>query len=201
MYRITIWITGNGVLHFEGSETPKLIYRIPVSIGYPTGDVYFKFNNNDDWESEQRALLAEHAYWYTGNANYDAAEAIEILHLFETYRNNAEDYSVCNISKDSAKHLVGLYTGTTDEIRDYIDRSSVWTHKRDGSEGNELVSYRLVVEELARIAGVELEGSSRIHANFELDANSATFAVVIIVAAVSSAVMLSLLFILKKKRK
>ena len=194
-------VTGNGVLHFEGSETPKLIYKIPVTIGYPNGDSYFKFNNNDDWESEARPLVSGAAYWYAGGANEDAGLAIEFLVQAEYCRNTATDYSVCNISVNEAKVLVNNYNGLSAGVRDYIDRSSVWTYKRDGSKDNELVSYRLVVEELARIAGVELEGSSRIHANFELDANSATVAVVIIVAAVSSAVMLSLLFILKKKRK
>lgn len=194
-------MTNNGILHFEGSETPKLIYRIPVSIGYPSdGDVYFKFNNNNDWESEQRSLKSEHAYWYTGAANYDAAEAIEILTLFESRRNSAEDYSVCNISKANAEFLIGLYNSTTDEIRDYIDRSSVWTYKRDGSDGNELVSYRAVVEEIARIAGIPAAGLNKYVPISNNHNNATTTSIIVIVTISLTMISITALIVIRKRK-
>lgn len=192
-------VTGNGVLHFEGSETPKLIYRIPVTIGYPTGDSQFKFNNNNDWESDARNLVGGAAYWYTGAANADAGEAIDFLVNAEEYRNDAEDYSVCNISASDAAILVAFYNVLDADVRAYIDSSSVWTHKRDRSEGNELVSYRIVMEQLAELAKVSLVGSSRIF-NSSIGENS-TMIIVIVIASVSAFAFTTLLVFKKKKHK
>ena len=198
-------VTRSGVLHFEGSETAKLIYRIPVSIAHPSdGDVYFKFNNNNDWESEQRTLKSEHAYWYTGAANYDAAKAIEFLCAAEDIRNAAADYSVCNISVDDAKTIVNAYNALDSVVRtEYVDKTTVYTYKikaeeRTELEPNELVSYKKVVEKLGEIAGIEVVGSNiairKSNANFDSQT------IIIIASIVVASIMgLTVLHIVRRR--
>lgn len=191
-------VSGNGVLHFEGSETPKLIYCIPITTGYPVGDSHFKFNNNNDWESEAREIHLESAYWYTGEGSADAGDAIDFLVTAESYRNSAEDFSVCNIDAESASFLVSFYNSLEEGVRNFIDSSSVYTYKRDGSEGNELVSYRVVVEQLAELANIPLVGLDR-YFNSAIESN--TMVVVIISIAAASALAFTLLLVFKKKRQ
>ena len=190
-------VTGNGVLHFEGSSVAKLIYKIPVRIGgYPNGDTSFKFNNNYDWQSEERSLVATAAYWYTGPANTNASEAIEFLVEAEDIRNHAADYSVCNISDSDATILVNAYNALTADVRAFVDSSSVYTHKRDGSDGNELVSYRIVMEQLAKIANKPLVSSSNLLSNNKVN-NDALMIVVIALSLIS----VTAIFLVFKKRK
>ena len=191
-------VSGNGVLHFQGSETPKLIYAIPVTIGYPVGDSQFKFNNNNDWESEAREIVGGAAYWYTGAANANAGDAIDFLVRAESIRNSAVDYSVCNISASDAAMLVNMYNDLDEAVRAYVDSSSVYTYKRDGSEGNELVSYRIVVEQLAELANISLVGSDR-YFNSAFESN--TMVVVIISIAATSALVFTMLLVFKKKKQ
>lgn len=202
-------VTGGGDLHFEGSDTPKLIYRIPITRGYPTGDLYFKWNNGkgstdpDKWESPTSEIILENAYWYTAVANADAGHAIDFLTLVEAYRTGASG-SVCNISETNAKFLVNTYNAHTDEVRDYVDRSKVYTFKVDKSEGKELVSYRKVMEELARIGKVTLTGSSPRPTSIigEITAeNGALIAVVAAIALISISSVAILLVIKKRKHE
>ena len=196
-------VTRNGVLHFEGSETPKLIYRIPIATGYPDGDDHFKFNDNASWESESREIVLESAYWYTGSANADAGDAIDLLIIAETYRNLAEDYSVCNISESDAKFIVDRYNAETDEVRDYVDRSSVYTYKEDKSGGNELVSYRRVIERLGIIGGVTPVGGSPRNpfvTDNTIEANSAALIAAVSIIAIVSISTVAVLVVIKKRK-
>lgn len=195
-------IFGNGVIHFQDKATSVLVYKIPVTIGYPTGDIFFKLNNNNDWQSEQRELKSRQAFWYTGDLSDSAAFAIEFLVAAEAIRNAAEDYSVCNVSKSDADTLVTRYISAGSYTQEtFIDCTKVLTHKKDGSEGEELVSYRDVMEELAKIAGRELPGSKYNNNTFEFDSNNGILMIVIISTCVVSAIALGTLLILKKKRK
>ena len=192
-------VTNNGVLHFQGSETPKLIYKIQVSVGYPVGDDQFKFNNNDNWESEARPINGHNAYWYTGNANSLAGYAIDFLVMAEGIRNAASNTSVCNISKSNAELIVNQYLSLGAAMQeDYIDCTTVYTHKRDKSEGNELVSYRAIIEELAAKAEINLPGASSLKFN-ALASFDLTVTVIIVTMAISS--MAIVVTLVAKKRK
>ena len=161
-------VTGNGVLHFQGGETAKLIYKIPVKTGYPDGDSEFKFNNNDTMETAARPISGHNAYWWEGDANSQAGYSIDFLKSVEDARNavtpsgDIKEYSVCGISKSDAEHFVNTYQSLGVYMQEtYIDCTTVYTYKKDGSEGNELVSYKDVICELAKKAEIELEGSPR----------------------------------------
>ena len=116
----------------------------------------------------------------------------------EAIRNAAADYSVCNISKSNAQSLVSTYKSMGVYMQEtYIDCTTVYTHKKDGSDGNELVSYRDVMVELARIAEVSLS-SNRVTTR-ALVMNNVTIIVIIAISTVSFAALVTVLVIKKRK--
>ena len=82
----------------------------------------------------------------------------------------------------------------------YIDCTTVYTHKRDGSDGNEYVSYRFVIEELARIANIELGSGSRVDlsSNYE-KYNATTLIAIISVVAISSVLVVTLVLVKRRQ--
>ena len=160
----------------------------------------FMFNNGtSEYKSSERPIVNENAYWWTGDANFNAAQGLNYLITAESYRNGATDTSVCNIDKASAAFLVNLYNAYDQGIREtYIDSSTVYTHKRDGSAGNELVSYRVVVEQLGAIAEVAVVGSSRIV--FESPLANSTAIVVIVVSMIAATSLIAVVVITKKRK-
>ena len=165
----------------------------------------FMFNNGtSDYKSDERAIEGECAYWWEGPANVEAGDAIEFLVYAEARRNAATDYSVCNVSKENAKAIVGMYNAFDNEVREtYIDCTTVWTYKvnpkaRVEDDENELVSYKKVVEELGKIAEMDVEGSNIIirksNANFDTQT-------IIIIASivVASMVGLTVLHIVRRR--
>ena len=194
-------VTGNGVIHFQGGDTPKLIYKINVVIGYPNGDTMFMFNNGtEEYKSDERELKAENAYWWTGSANREASFGLEFVIIVDSYRSSAEDYSVCNISKESATFLVNLYNAQDDDIlQTYIDCSSIYTWKDSAMEEESLFSVKKIIEELGVIAEITPKGSSLALYQLEMNNNSALI-IIISVAAVST-LAFTLLLVFKKKKK
>ena len=194
-------VTKGGLIHFQGYD--RLIYKIPITKGYPNGDDMFMFNNGTDaYKSAEREIKIEHAYWWSGEANHLAAQAFGFMILVETYRTQIEDGSICSIPQGNAKFIVDSYNAYTQaEQETYIDRSTLltWKDSKKVEEEKEYVSYRKIVEQLAIIAGVELEGSS-LHLN-KLDfANNGNVAIIVIAVAATSALALTLLLVFKKRK-
>ncbi len=191
----------NGVLHFQGGSDKKLIYKIPLQAGYPTGDNMFMFNNGtSEFKSDERAIMATATYWWTGPANIDATKGLEFLLDAETIRNAAIDYSVCNISSADARRIVDVYNSLSESIRTtYVDSSSTFTWTSIEMKDNTLVSYKAIVERLALVSGVSVAGSSLInlgnHPNFDVTVPS-ILAVIVVVGAIATATLIIL-----KKRK
>ncbi len=195
-------VTGGGVLHFQNNYI--LIYKIPVIIGYPGGDYTFMFNNGtNSSQSDERALVAGAAYWWTGDANLDAAEALEFLQTAETIRNGAADYSVCNVTPQQAYNLVNTYNGLSETVREtYIDQSTVytWTTEEVGELAPEgLVSYRAVVEQLGEIGHLAPIGSSLYIRNQTLASDNSVVLLTVMFSSVAVVGLITLI-ILKKKR-
>ena len=201
-------VTTLGVLHFQGSEAGKRIYKIPVVIGYP-GDSTFQFNNGtNSHESASRPLVAGAAYWWTGDANANAGLALDFLDRVETARNavtatgDHKQYSVCGISKSDAEDFVEAYNALDADIRStYIDCTTVYTYKQDKSEGNELVSYRNVMLQLSEIAGVGLAGASRNILPGTIFSVEDSTTMIVVVTLVSLAAITATAFVFIKRRK
>lgn len=193
-------VTG-GVLHFQGGSDKKLIYKIPLQTGYPTGDNMFMFNNGtSEYKSDERSIMATATYWWTGPANMEATSGLEFLIEAERVRNAAKDYSVCNISSTDAKKIVDAYNSLSESIRTiYIDSSSTFTWTSIEMKDNTLVSYKAIVERLALVSGVSVAGSSLInlgnHPNFNITVPS-ILAVIVVAGTITTATLIIL-----KKRK
>ena len=195
-------LTGNGVVHFQGGETAKLIYRINISKGYPVGDSMFMFDNGTmSYKSAERAIVNEHAYWWTGDANYDAAQAIQFIELLEAYRNKVSGSSVCDMIVEDATFLVNQYNGTDETIRTtYIDDSTIYTYADKTRTTNTLVTVKKIMIELGRIAGIPVVGVSSSNYLFTADINGSNIVLIISVVALVSVSSLSLLIVLKKRK-
>lgn len=195
-------VTG-GVLHFQGGSDKKLIYKIPLQAGYPTGDNMFMFNNgSSEYKSDKRSIMATATYWWTGPANIDATKGLEFLIEAEAIRNAAENYSVCNISRADAKTIVDRYNNNigSDVRANYVDTSSTYTWTSADMKDSTLVNYRDIIIRLASIAGsTYVAGSSIInlgnHPNFDVTVPS-ILAVIVVTGAIATATLIIL-----KKRK
>ena len=194
-------VTTNGVLHFQGGETAKLIYKIKVTTGYPTGDSMFMFNNGtSEYKSDEREIEFNNAYWWTGSANNDAAQALNFLVTAESFRNGAADYSVCNIAEGNAKTLVNMYNGLSEDQRKiYVDTSTVYTWADKTKTSQTMISYKDVVETLGVIGKTAVVGSARTTFGNENTFNSTTL--IIIVSVISVSVIGCLTLVVFKRRK
>lgn len=193
-------VTG-GVLHFQGGSDKKLIYKIPLQTGYPTGDNMFMFNNGtSEYKSDERSITETATYWWTGPANMEATSGLEFLLEAEIIRNSAANTSICNISSTDAKKIVDAYNSLSESIRTiYIDSSSTFTWTSIEMKDNTLVSYKAIVERLALVSGVSVAGSSLInlgnHPNFNITVPS-ILAVIVVAGTITTATLIIL-----KKRK
>ena len=193
-------VTG-GVLHFQGGSDKKLIYKIPLKTGYPTGDNMFMFNNGtSEYKSDERSITETATYWWTGPANMEATSGLEFLLEAEIIRNSAANTSICNISSTDAKKIVDAYNSLSESIRTiYIDSSSTFTWTSIEMKDNTLVSYKAIVERLALVSGVSVAGSSLInlgnHPNFNITVPS-ILAVIVVAGTITTATLIIL-----KKRK
>lgn len=193
----------NGVLHFQGGSDKKLIYKIPLQAGYPTGDNMFMLNNGtSEYKSDERSIMATATYWWTGPANMEATKGLEFLIEAEAIRNAAENHSVCNISREDAKTIVNRYNNNIgSDVRErYVDTSSTYTWTSAEMTDSTLVNYRDIIIRLASIAGsTYVAGSSLInlgnHPNFDVTIPS-ILAVIVVVGTIATATLIIL-----KKRK
>ena len=194
-------MTGNGVVHFQGGETAKLIYKINISKGYPTGDLMFMFNNGtSSYKSAERLIQNEHAYWWTGEANHDAAQAINFIEILESRRNAVADTSICNIIEANATVIINAYNAFDAGIREtYIECTTIYTWADKEKTGNTLVTVRDIMEQLAEKWNKPLAGtSSTVNFGFQ---NNQTALVAIIIAVISASVAGAVALAILKKRK
>lgn len=193
-----------GDLKFQGNDL-KLWY-LPLNYGYPNADhIILSYVNEYGYvgtQTKNMLLVEGSAYWFSYEEEYhndDAGLALNFLLEAEEKRLAATNDSVCNISKSDAEDIVDAYKKLSSTVREtYIDTTTVNTLRRDGEEGKEYVSYRLVVEELAKIAEVSLGGTNRINT---AKVNTATIIVVVSVMVIASASLVAVLVIKKRKHE
>ncbi len=196
-------MTGGGVVHFQGGDTAKLIYRINITTGYPTGDSKFMFDNGtSEYKSAERLIQNEHAYWWTGEANHDAAQAINFIEILESRRNAVADTSICNIIEANATVIINAYNAFDESIREtYIDCTTIYTWANKEKSDNTLVTVRAIVEQLAEMYNKPLVGTSST-VSFGFQNNQTTLiAIISVITAVSVAGVVALVVIRKRKHQ
>ena len=192
-----------GVLHFQGHDYK--FYKIPVTIGYPNGDLKFMFAYDDNNKSAERFLVPGAAYWWTGEANVEAGAALDFLLAAENYRNavvasgDIKNYSICGISSSDAQELVNMYNALGSEVAAiYVDSTYVYTYNPYITSANSWVCYYDVVQQLAKIAlGQNVVNSKYGYDNFESDN---TILIVVMISIIVTSSLLTVLLIAKKKR-
>ena len=198
-------VTGSRVLQFNGEDV--LIYRIPIKAGFD-GDtrLIINYQGEPKAQSSEKSIVIGAAFkWGDASMNYDMGAALDFLTAAEAARNaviahdDIKDYSVCGISKAKATELVNDYNGLTEDRRAYVDASSVLTYKRNGDDGNEMVSYRVVMEQLAKISGVALVGTNQAF-SFGFQNNETVLVAIISVITVTSIAGVVALVIIRKRK-
>lgn len=199
-----------GDLHFQGSDFG--LWTLDVYIGYPKADhMILSYKNEYGIVANQSAdmlLVPESAYYFSDVEDYyndDASAALNFLSYAEEYRLGATNESICNISESNAKLIVNKYNLLSDDQREiYVDSTTVNTHKRDGSEGKEYVSYRLVMEQISAIAGIDLEGGSGRNISSPIanatSVDSTTLIAVVSIVAFISLSSIGVMLVIKKRK-
>ena len=196
-------LSRNGVVHFQGGDA-KLIYQIPVTIGYPTGDEMFMFNNGtSEYKSAERELYSEGAYWWTGDPNNTAGDAIEFINLVETFRHTAND-SICEIVQSNAQTLVNCYNAFTKEEQEtYIDCTTVYSWTDTTKTSSKLYTYKEVMERLSLIAGIDLSSygsGERIVTDTTSTVDSNSLIAVVSIISIVSLSSVAILVVIKKRK-
>ena len=199
-----------GDLHFQGSDYG--LWTLNVHIGYPKADhIILSYKNEYGVVANQTAdmlLVPESAYYFSDVEDYyndDASAALNFLSYAEEYRLDTADDSICSIDSDDAKAIVNRYNHLTATQREtYVDVTTVNTYKRDGSSGTEYVSYRLVMEQISLIAGIELEGGSGRNISSPIanatSVDSTTLIAVVSIVAFISLSSIGVMLVIKKRK-
>ena len=195
-----------GALKFQGNDWD--LHSLCLYMGYPAADhlivTYLNEHGHPGYQTADMLLKNGSAYWCSDDPEYhndDAGKALWFLELAESYREDADGKSVCNISKAEAAALVDDYNLLSEDVRTYyVDCTTVTTYRRDGEPGTEDVPYRAVMEELAKIAEVELVGVSRPITT----SGSVTITAIVGIIAIIAVASISAVFVvvtLKKKHE
>ena len=196
-----------GDLYFEGYY--QQVWDLALDYGYPEADHIILTYKNDQGnicnQSADMLLVEGSAYYFSFEANYHndpAGEALRFLYDAEDIRKDADDESVCNISKSDAEDLVDQYNRLDEEARLlYVDFTTVNTYKRDGSSGKEYVGYNVVMQQLSKIAEKPLVNAMNSIYNQGNSINNNQMIIIIVVISSISVVALGTLLVFKKKRK
>ena len=200
----------DGVIHFEGVN--QKIYKIPVTTGYPNGDSGIIFNYNGDESKTRNNIIAPHAGYYFSTEVEDnyvgpAGDAIEFLLDAEAIRNavtaseDIKQYSVCGISESDAKDICDAFNLLNNTAKQYVVRTTALTYKRDGSDGNEMVTYKDILIQLSKKCGVDTGLASNVNvlSDYAFD-NPSTLIIVVSVVVAISMTSLGILVVLKKRK-
>lgn len=205
-------VTKDHILHFQ--DNMHRVYRIPVVVGCDGDSLVIVNHPSSSTESASKSIMLGGAFTWNDDFDFVKGLALELLYSIESARNavaadpseGIKQYSVCGITKSQAEGFVTSYNddamGATG--RAYVDSTTVLTYKRNGEAGEEMVSYHYVMEELAKIAKMTLEGSTPRPTTFGNDmaaGNDAMIAVIAIIALISISSVAILLVIKKRKHQ
>ena len=183
-----------------GYSMNRVVYKIPVTVGYPDNPNMLILNNGSDAQTDGLEIWLGSAYiWKDGvgrESGYDA-QALDFILQAEQYRKSASNSSVCNMSVEDAYNLYGMYLALLDDAKAIVDQCEVyaWTDKTYTAKAN--FSYAKVMEKVGIISGRIVPNSLKL-GNFSSE-NSATIVVVIIASI--GAVIAGGLYVMTRKKK
>jgi len=197
-------VFADGVVHFRGSQNK--IYKFSLF----SDNFLIRYGNTWQYSTADYSVVVGSGYYSSGQ-DTDAGAAIALIEAEETARNSVGDagsikqYSICGIDKTTAGSLVTTYnTGISSTARGYVNDSTAYTYKGDGTSNQDNISFAAIFNQLAKIAS----GNSNnlgLYTPFNLMGGEDNFSTIIIVIASSVALLsvtaLSILVIRKRKTK
>lgn len=147
----------------EGVAYNRVVYRIPVTIGYPADNKVI-FHNNNGAQTSEMDIVAHRAYfWKNGSSfsNDNDGAALDLLIDAEELRQTASNSSVCNISQSAAEDIYTRYLALNVPSKTLVDRSLIYTYDSTIEAGTfDDVSYADIMHRLGIIAGIIAEPSN-----------------------------------------
>ena len=189
----------------DGNTFNRIVYKIPVLVGYPA-DTSVIFHNNNGAKTSDLDLVGGEAYfWTNGDSGWHTdndAKALDVIIEAEALRIGAEGSSVCKISKSDAIEVFTKYQDLTDYQKGLVDGSAVYTYSDEEKQSSQFkdVSYGKIMERIGIIAEMINDPNGSYISNLALADNKAVI-IVISIAAVSALAFTMLLVFKKKKQK
>ena len=183
----------------DGVTANRVVYKIPVTIGYPADNKVI-FHNNLGSETSSMDIVSHRAYfWKDGESfsNDNDGVALDLLIDAEELRQNATNSSVCNISQSNAESIYTRYLALTVPQKALVDGSYVYTYTSTyevGEFGD--VSYADIMGRIGVISGLVSTPSNSINL-----INTNNIAIVIVIVSVSFAGMTAGLFFIIRRRR
>ena len=205
---VTSYFSGNADFKYHGSDGNtfnRVVYKIPVEVGYPA-DTKVIFHNNNGAQTDDLDLFKGHAYFWTnsdsGWSTDNDAKALDVIVKAEAFRAGAEDASVCNISKSDAIEVYTEYLALSAYQKGLVDGSAVYTYSDEEKQSSTYkdVSYGKVMERIGIIAELVADPSSAYNF-FDLSTSSSTTIIIVIAVSASSVLAFTLLLVFKKKKR
>ena len=149
-------------------------------------------------------LIRDSAYWFSYDEDYHndlAGACLKFLFTVEGIRKGATDESVCDITSEQAEDIVSTYQslGTFMQTT-YIDCTYVNTWADETRTSKAYVSYRAVIERLAKIANINLTPSRDVDSKSYVN-NSSLVVTIIAIATISAAGAAALILIRRRKHQ
>lgn len=196
----------HGDLKFQGEEYN--IWRVELDMNYPKADhlILAQINEYDvvGTQTANMALVRHSAYWFSNEAEYHndlAGASLDFLFHAEEVRKAATDQSTCEVSKEQATSIVNDYMSLGGFMQEtYIDCTKVNTWVDDTYTDKKDYSYREVIEELARIAEIDLSGSKYMNTKTQIN-NTALVITVASISAMAIAACVAFVVIRKKRHE
>ena len=182
----------------DGEARNRVVYKIPVTIGYPA-DNMLVIHNNKGQQTSDLEIVAHRAYfWKDDNsfANDNDGVALDFLLQAEEMRKAAANSSICAISQANALTLWTAYQGLTVPQKALVDGSFVLTYDSTlevGTYGD--VYYSAIMQKIGVIAGA-LTNSSSINPLLNSNANTA----IVITAIIAASTLVALFFVIRRRK-
>lgn len=196
----------HGDLKFQGEEYN--IWRLQLNMYYPKADHIILAQVNEyevvGTKTADMLLIRDSAYWFSYDEDYHndlAGACLKFLFTVEGIRKGATDESVCDITSEQAEDIVSTYQslGTFMQTT-YIDCTYVNTWADETRTSKAYVSYRAVIERLAKIANINLTPSRDVDSKSYVN-NSSLMVTIIAIATISAAGVAALILIRRRKHQ
>lgn len=196
----------HGDLKFQGEEYN--IWRLEVNMYYPKADHIILSQLNEHGivgtQTADMLLIRGSAYWFSYDEDYHndlAGASLKFLFDTEAIRKAATDQSVCDVTTEQAEDIVSTYQslGTFMQTT-YIDCTYVNTWADETRTSKAYVSYRAVIERLAKIANINLTPSRDVDSKSYVN-NSSLMVTIIAIATISAAGVVALILIRRRKHQ